>query len=329
MPVSDLLASGFDVLLCIGLLWLAWQAITGTGLFRSVVMFMVFGLMMAVTWARLGSPDLALAEAAIGAGITGALLLNACRAAVSEMRSDEQPLRDRPSGVPKWLALPLSLAAGVGLAWLMHSIPRDGGPTPEAAIKAAETHFLDNPITSVLLDFRAIDTLLEMAVLLLALVGARVLLDQRRLPALYPVPDHPMPMLPSLLAMITPVLLLTGLYLFWAGSHAPGGAFQAGALLGALGVMYQLAGRFTPTHEPGTVNALLITVGLGLFSLFACLSLLWAPAPLSHPEQGAYALVLLIEFALMLSIAATLVLLFVGSRSLQLRRSTNHPGGRQ
>jgi energy-converting hydrogenase B subunit D len=42
-----------------------------------VVQFIVFGLLMALAWARLQAPDIALAEAAIGAGLTGALLLDA------------------------------------------------------------------------------------------------------------------------------------------------------------------------------------------------------------------------------------------------------------
>jgi uncharacterized MnhB-related membrane protein len=37
---------------------------------------MIFGLLMALTWVRLDAPDIALAEAAIGAGLTGALLLD-------------------------------------------------------------------------------------------------------------------------------------------------------------------------------------------------------------------------------------------------------------
>lgn len=36
-----------------------------------------FGLLMALVWARLHAPDIALAEATIGAGLTGALLLTA------------------------------------------------------------------------------------------------------------------------------------------------------------------------------------------------------------------------------------------------------------
>ena len=64
-----------DVLFALGLLWLGWQVAAGRTLFRSIVMFVVLGLLMAVVWSRLGSPDLGLAEAAVGAGVTGAMLL--------------------------------------------------------------------------------------------------------------------------------------------------------------------------------------------------------------------------------------------------------------
>ncbi len=66
----------FDLLLVGGLLWLCWQVVSARELFRSIVLFIVFGLLMAICWARLQAPDLALAEAAIGAGITGALFLS-------------------------------------------------------------------------------------------------------------------------------------------------------------------------------------------------------------------------------------------------------------
>lgn len=66
-----------DLLLAAALLWSAWRSLTVPGLDRAVVMFIVFGLLMALTWARLQAPDIGLAEAAIGAGLTGALLLDA------------------------------------------------------------------------------------------------------------------------------------------------------------------------------------------------------------------------------------------------------------
>ena len=72
-----------DVMLCGSLIWLAWQLLTTANLFKATVLFIVFGLVMALTWARLEAPDIALAEAAIGAGLTGALLLSTL-AAISE-----------------------------------------------------------------------------------------------------------------------------------------------------------------------------------------------------------------------------------------------------
>jgi uncharacterized MnhB-related membrane protein len=65
----------FDGLLGFLLLWLAWSVLASKDLFRSVVLFIVFGLLMAMAWVRLKAPDIALAEAAIGTGLTGVLLL--------------------------------------------------------------------------------------------------------------------------------------------------------------------------------------------------------------------------------------------------------------
>ena len=69
----------FDGFLALLLAWLAWRAVTDGDLLRATVKFIVLGLMLAMTWMRLGAPDVALAEAAVGSGITGALLLLALR----------------------------------------------------------------------------------------------------------------------------------------------------------------------------------------------------------------------------------------------------------
>ena len=67
----------FDGVLVLTLLWLAWRALRSPDLFTAIVLFIAFGLVMALAWVRLQAPDVALAEAAIGAGLTGALLLAA------------------------------------------------------------------------------------------------------------------------------------------------------------------------------------------------------------------------------------------------------------
>lgn len=68
-----------DIVLVVSIVWLAWRSLTAADIFKGVVLFIAFGLAMALAWVRLEAPDIALAEAAIGTGLTGALLLDAVR----------------------------------------------------------------------------------------------------------------------------------------------------------------------------------------------------------------------------------------------------------
>ncbi|MFT4937786.1 MAG: putative MnhB-related membrane protein [Paraglaciecola sp.] len=67
----------FDLLLMLCSLILAWMSIFSTSLFRCIVFFVCLGLLMTIAWGQMGAFDVAIAEAAIGAGLTGALLLAA------------------------------------------------------------------------------------------------------------------------------------------------------------------------------------------------------------------------------------------------------------
>jgi uncharacterized MnhB-related membrane protein len=67
----------FDVMLMLNCLILAWMSIFSTSLFRCIVLFVCLGLLVTIAWGQMGAFDVAIAEAAIGAGITGALLLAA------------------------------------------------------------------------------------------------------------------------------------------------------------------------------------------------------------------------------------------------------------
>ncbi len=66
-----------DTLVVVMLMVTAVSALASRNLFRAVVMFIAFGMLMTLAWTRLQAPDIALAEAAIGAGLTGVLLLDA------------------------------------------------------------------------------------------------------------------------------------------------------------------------------------------------------------------------------------------------------------
>ncbi len=80
----------FDLLLAGALLWSAWRTLAARRIDLAIVMFIVFGLLMTIAWTRLRAPDIGLAEAAIGAGLTGALLLDALGA----IRRKKSPSKD-------------------------------------------------------------------------------------------------------------------------------------------------------------------------------------------------------------------------------------------
>ncbi len=310
----------FDGLLCLGLLGLAWGTVISTGLFRSVVLFMAFGLLMAVAWTRLDAPDLALAEAIIGAGVTGALLLNACHSVVLDRDQSTAASRREPgSGLPRPL-----LAVGCGLLGIalagLFSLLQPNRATVDVADGVLPNHVMANPVTAVLLDFRGYDTLLEMAVLLLALLGVSLLNLQGRLTELYPA-DEPRPaLLDPLAAVMIPTTMLMGAYLYWAGSARPGGAFQAGALLGAVGILLRLGGRLLPEERQSVWLRSALVWGLLVFIIFALTGLGWAGYAMAYPLSGRYYLMVAIEGCLTLSIAITLVMLFADAPGVRLRR---------
>ena len=298
-------ALGFDLLLVAGLVWLAWQALFDPHRFSAVVHFMAFGLLMALVWVRLDAIDIALAEAAIGTGVTGALFL----AALGRLPATG-------GHAPAWrasqrslvrLSLATTLLATLALAWVAWQLPRPGlaGPFSEALPESGVTH----AVTAVLLNLRAWDTLLEIAVML-----AAVCLVWSLGPALTPyAPATALPGLPALTRLLHPLFLLVPAYLLWRGSHAPGGAFPAGAVLGAGGVLLVLADAVPWVHEPRRqpLLRLLLATGVLLFLGVALSGLLLTGTFLAIPASVAGTVILAVEVAAALSIALMLMALYL------------------
>jgi energy-converting hydrogenase B subunit D len=80
----------YDLVLIATLLALAVATVISPDPRRAVMLFIAFGLWLALVWARLRAPDVALAEAAIGAGLSGALMLAAARRAIGQARSSDR-----------------------------------------------------------------------------------------------------------------------------------------------------------------------------------------------------------------------------------------------
>ncbi len=165
-----------------------------------------------------------------------------------------------------------------------------------------------NPVTAVLLNFRAYDTLLELAVLLVAVPGIFALGPAR----------HGYrgggPVLDGLIHWLVPLLIVTAGYLLWVGAHAPGGAFQAGALLAAAGVLLRLGGHADAGLPRPAVQRWLLTIGVGLFLTVGLAVTAGGLAFLEHPRAWSGVLILLIESTATLAIAATLAQAYIGGR---------------
>src|SRR5262249_5201021 len=130
-----------------------WTIVARTA-FAAIVLFMVYGLLLAIVWVALSAVDVPLTEPAIGGGFTSMLLL----VSATRLRSLKPPVAD--------VSLPLKMAAGLlcalvttVLGAVVFFLP-DVGPTlaPVARDNLAASG-LGNPVAAVLFVFRALDTL--------------------------------------------------------------------------------------------------------------------------------------------------------------------------
>lgn len=303
-----------DAVLAVAIVWLALQTVRSPSLFQAMLVFIVFGLLMSLAWARLHAPDLALAEAAIGAGITGALLLVTWRRLQAQ---GHEPADSELAAPSLWLTLPTACGASllvVVIGWVALELPATPGAAGELAWQRSGELGVSNPVTAVLLGFRAYDTLLEMAVLLAAWLGSRAVATELR-PGALPGPAHAeVPLVGALLSLVVPISMLVAVYLLQVGGSAPGGAFQGGAVLAAGGVLLCLTGRLEAATETSGLERVLLITGLLVFSLAGLLVMAGGGAMLALPGLWA---IYLVETALLLSIAITLVLLFAAAPGLR------------
>lgn len=308
----------FDGLLAGVMLWLAWASLSGRDLFRGIVLFIAFGLVLALVWVRLGAPDVGLAEAAIGAGLTGALLLATWGRLPPVENADADETPESAMAYPKKLNQPgplLYLMTSAALVVVTIAIgavllaPELSPGLAEQVDRELARSGADNPVTAVLLNFRGYDTLLEIAVLTAVLVGVWALG-----PAPATAETRPSPVLLGLNATLLPLVLLICAYLLWVGKADPGGAFQAGAVLAAAGILLILSGgrpRIPLSLKPMRLAAVF---GLAVFIAVGLFVMLPGGFFLQYPVDMAGTLILIVELAATLSIAVILAGLFIGGR---------------
>ena len=87
--------AAFNIGLAVLVLALAVWTVVARDTFTAVVGFVAYGLLLALVWVQLHGVDVALTEAALGSGLTGALLLGAA----TRLRKTERPARSERPGL--------------------------------------------------------------------------------------------------------------------------------------------------------------------------------------------------------------------------------------
>lgn len=306
-----------DAVLAVMLPAIALSALSARDLFQSIVLFIIFGMLLGIAWCRLDAVDVALAEVAIGAGLTGALLLNTLsatqRRAVAASVSARSSAWLKPAW-PQWASAAAAVLFATlffgGLAVVLIPLARSRAAATISVGEALPHSGVTNPVTAVLLNFRAHDTLLEVGVLLAAVFAVLPLSTNASHGAGLSVG----PVLRGFVRLLVPLAALVATYVLWAGTRAPGGAFQAAAILAAGGVLMIVCGARPPSCEYWGWRVLLAG-GLVVFLLIGMAGIMARGYFLEFPSGWAGPLIMLIETALTASIALILVELFQGTSS--------------
>ena len=286
----------------------AWTVIARDAVV-AVIIFVVDGLLLSLVWVRLAAVDVALTEAAIGSGVTGMLLLGAA------MRlSGAEPIAKPVGPVTFVAAAVLCTTISAGLASIVLFPPQTVRTLAPLAMAHLADSGLGNPVAGVLFVYRALDTLLEKVVLLLALIGVWSLAPDRAwggAPGLR-LYAHPEGILVFLARVLPPLGIVVGLYMCWVGADHPGGAFQGGAVLAAMWLLVMIAGlEHVPPISRRWVRWLLVVGPVSFLAIGLAGSVL-AGAFLAYPAGYAKPLIVVIEVTLTFSIAVTLGLLTAG-----------------
>lgn len=274
-----------------------------------VIGFIVVGLLLSLAWMRLNAVDVALTEAAIGGGATGLLLLRAC--ARLEPANADSERADLALRIVTGL---LCCVIGIGLAAIV-LMPVEPPPTLALQVAAHMDQLgLENPITVVLLAYRALDTLLEKIVLVLALIAVWALTPDPfwgGAPASLRA-QQSSGALTFLAQVLPPIGVVIGIYLIWNGADRPGGTFQGGTVLAAMWLLVMMADLREPLELRLRTLRRLVVLGPVIFLIAGFAGFWFADGFLSYPAQFAKPIIVVVEAALALSIAVILAMLVAG-----------------
>lgn len=304
----------------------AVATVMSRNLFVSSMWFGIFSLMMATNFFILDAADVALTEAAVGAGVSTVLFMGAL-----SLTSEHEHFKEKFSFFPLLL---LVLLFGV-LFVVSFDQPLLGDPMAPVHQHVAPWYLSETPklidipnvVTAILASFRGYDTLGEVIVVFTAGIGVLSVLSFR--------PKRPQRISQEVVArntlgvehhsilrvvgkFIIPFLMLFALVVQFHGKYTPGGGFSAGALFAAAVMLYGIlegADRSSKAMPQRTMLILAamgatLYTGVGIVSMFLGGTFLDYNVLASNPLNGQYLGILLVEFGVGLTVTTVLIMIF-------------------
>jgi multicomponent Na+:H+ antiporter subunit B len=306
-----------DVALLTFLVAIAVAIVRIRDLFAVSMLFGMYSMLSASLFVTLDATDVAMTEAAVGAGMSTLFML----VTLSIVGQKEQ-VRPRRA----WLALVVVTITGAVLAYGLLDLPLLGEADAPAHGRVAQYYLrqtaidtdIPNVVTAVLASYRGYDTLGETAVIFIAGLGVLALLGLRPRKSSQAAGDQPTAghtVLRVVGKILLPMILLFALYVQAHGDFSPGGGFQAGVIFATGFAVYALvfgarrARRAVPDAwvERGIALGLLVYGGVGIATLWFGGNFLDYDVLAASGVAGQHLGILVIELGVGLTVASVLV----------------------
>ena len=292
-------------------------------LFVSVMLTGIFSLQMAAIFFILDAADVALTEAAVGAGVATVLMLSA----LALTKDRERPTRFM------WVPVIVVSATTLMVIYATFDKPRLGDPDAPVHQHVAPWYLeqtpvlidIPNVVTAILASFRGYDTLGELFVIFTAGIGVLFLManpskrDALSLLAATEAEGLRHHLVPRVVGrLLVPFIVLFGLYVQFHGDYGPGGGFQAGALISAGVILYALIdgeGRALEAVSPRFLKGMiaggaLLYVGVGIAGMLLGGNFLDYSVLAEDSVTGQHLGILLVEVGVGLTVTGTLLTVF-------------------
>lgn len=295
----------------------------------AVLILGCIGFGVAAFFALHGAPDLAITQILVE---TLTLLLFALALyGLPAMREE------RRAGVSRAMAATLSVGVGLGFTLLTlkaFDIQVAEAVSREIAARSLPEAHGRNVVNVILVDFRALDTLGEITVLLIAALGVSAMLGRGR-SSLSRERRNGSPVLSASARYTAPAMLVFSIYLLLRGHNDPGGGFIGGLVAAMAAVLTHLAHPSAPLRvfalgAPSLMVAGLSTAALsglpGLITGKGYLAALWG-AEISLPAVGKvkFGTPLLFDIGVYLVVAGVVLLLYKSMESRRIPEPVSPP----